>query len=124
MAVVNAPAEATEVIVVIRPVCLSPRTTIAVAMRKARAAVQTEPCSSRQAGRGKTSTLHGSVACTEHHSCRLTRNDFFLPDAHLVVNESVLLHVVAVLDKLRTHLLEHIVVDSRLRRLRILAVGH
>lgn len=51
----------------------------------------------------------------------LTRDDFLLPHAHLVVDQAVLLHVVAVLHQLGAHLLQGVVVDERLRGLRALA---
>ena len=55
----------------------------------------------------------------------LTRYDFLFPYTHLVVDKTVLLHGVAILDELGAHLLKKLIVDQRFWRLWSLArCGH
>lgn len=56
---------------------------------------------------GRDTTLALAVVSDAQNvgSVTLTRYDFLFPHTHLVVNQTVLLHVVAVLDQLRAHLL-------------------
>lgn len=58
-----------------------------------------------QGGRDTTLTLAVVSDAQNVGSVTLTRYDFLFPHAHLVVNQTVLLHVIAVLDQLRAHLL-------------------
>lgn len=51
----------------------------------------------------------------------LTGNDLLFPYTHLVVDQAVLFHTITVLDKLRTHLLQKVVINKRLWSLWALA---
>lgn len=59
----------------------------------------------------------------ESNAIARTGCDFLFPHAHLVVDKPVLLHVVAILYELAAHLLDEVVFDDGLRRLRSMACG-
>jgi hypothetical protein len=58
-----------------------------------------------QGGRDTTLTLAVVSNAQNVGSVTLTRYDFLFPHTHLVVDQTVLLHVVAVLDQLCAHFL-------------------